>query len=167
LYREDRKLFAHYLDPVGFQEKEIVFFTKKGNKDLVKTYDDLSKVSIGVKRGTVFYKQFDEDTSLNKVQGTEDEGLAKMLVGGRFDVMASIDPANVEQEFKKMGFTNYDLTEYKHVKRTGVYYASSKKRYDDDRKETYDAINAEIKKMVVSGEVGEIYVRHGAKAPLN
>ena len=49
-----------------------------------------------------------------------------MLVGGRFDLMISIDLANVEAEFKMLGFTDYALTEYKFVKCTGVYYASSK-----------------------------------------
>jgi polar amino acid transport system substrate-binding protein len=53
-YREDRKAFTHYLDPVGFQEKSIVFFTKKGNEGKVKTYADLANVSIGTKRGSVF-----------------------------------------------------------------------------------------------------------------
>jgi polar amino acid transport system substrate-binding protein len=166
-YREDRTAFLHYLDPVGFQEKDIVFFTKKGGENMVKTYADLAKVSIGVKRGTVFYKQFDDDTSLNKVEGTEDEGLVKMLMGGRFDVMISIDPVGVKQEFDKLGFTDYVLTQYKYVKRTGIYYAASKKRYETDRKEVYDAINSEIQKMVVSGEVDKIYIKHGAEAPLH
>jgi hypothetical protein len=112
-----------------------------------------------------FYKQFDKDAALNKVEGTEDEALAKMMIGDRFDVMISIDPANIEAEFKKMGFTDYALTEYKFVKRTGVYYASSKIRYDSDRKATYDAISGEIKKMAASGEIDKIYVKHGAPAP--
>ncbi len=165
-YRESRKTEVHYLDPVGYQEKDIVFFVKKGKENVVKSYDDLKNVSIGVKRGSAFYEKFDGDTSLNKVEGTEDEALVKMFIGDRFDVMVSIDPLGMKQEFEKLGFSDYSFTEYKHVKRTGVYYASSKKRYDTDRKSVYDSINDQIQKMVSSGEVSKIYESHGATPPV-
>lgn len=162
--REERKQFAHFLDPVGYQEKTVVFFVKKGSEAMVERYEDLAKVSIGVKRGTVYFKQFDKDGALKKVENTEDAGLARMLQGGRFDVMASIDPDAAVEQFKAIGF-DYSMTNYKHFNRTGVYYASSKKRYEKDRKQAYDDVNKEIQKMVSSGEIDKIYASYGIEPP--
>ena len=47
----------------------------------------------------------------------------------------------------------------------GIYYASSKLRYDSNMKNAYDAINKEIQSMVTSGEIDNIYKEHGAPIP--
>lgn len=165
--REDRKAFLHYLRPIGFQEKSIVFFVNKGKESILSSYDDLYKLKVGVKRGTVFYPKFDKDSNIKKVEGTEDASLAKMLIHGRFDVVISIDQKGMEQEFKKIGFSDYSLADYRHAKRIGLYYATSKKRYESGKKSIYDALDSELQKMVKSGEIDKIYQTNNAPPPLH
>lgn len=166
-FRKDRLEFTHYLKPIGYQKKEIVFFVKKGRESVLKNYDDLYKIDVGVKRGTVYFPQFDNDDHLRKIEGAEDPSLVKMLIGERFDAVISIDEKGMKEEFKKLGYDDYSLADYKFVKKIGLYYASSKVLYNSGKKKLYTALDDELQKMVSNGEVDMIYRDCGAPIPLH
>jgi len=51
---EERKAFVAYLGPIGYQEKDIVFLVRKGQENLISSYEDLKKITIGVKQDAFY-----------------------------------------------------------------------------------------------------------------
>jgi polar amino acid transport system substrate-binding protein len=50
ILNEERKAFVAYLGPIGYQQKDIVFLVKKGHQSLINSYEDLKKITVGVKK---------------------------------------------------------------------------------------------------------------------
>ncbi len=65
-WTEERAKFTNYLGPIGFQEQMMNFVVLKQNKDIIQSYDDLYKYPVGVKRGTSYFKKFNEDDKIEK-----------------------------------------------------------------------------------------------------
>ncbi|CAH0537337.1 substrate-binding periplasmic protein [Vibrio marisflavi] len=159
----DREVFTNYLGPIGYQERNVKFVVLKSNKDIIKTYDDLKKYKVGVKRGTSYFKQFTDDKSIAKVETSDDEQIVKMLRGKRFEVAIIIDEGAFEHSAKKEGFTDWAYAPYEFVRRLPNYYGMSKTSPNAGE---YDALNAAIKGMATSGRVKEIYMQYNVEPPV-
>lgn len=161
---EKRKAFVAYLGPIGYQNKDIVFLVRERQENLINTYDDLKKLRVGVKTGTAYFKQFNEDTTIKKDFQTDDENMVRMFAANRFDTMIVLDVAATEKALRDIGFYDFDYANYRYVQKIGNYYGMSKKSKNID---IYSDLNSGILDLVESGKVEEIYMKYSVLPPRN
>jgi len=71
LRRPERENFIHYVQPRYLNRSEKVFYVLTGRQELIRSYDDLSNLRIGVKAGARYSPMFDTDKTLNKIQALD------------------------------------------------------------------------------------------------
>jgi len=155
--KEDRKEFVRYFSPIGYQQKNIVFIVKQGNESLIKKYDDLYNISIGVKKGTAYFEKFDNDMKINKKMSVDDKNMSLMFAANRFDAMIVLDIPSFQKALKTIGFTNYSYAEYKYVQVISNQYAMSKK---SSKIILFDKLNQAFKTLVDRGKIKEVYQKY-------
>jgi len=64
-YSKKREEFLTYVKPPYYEQK-ILFYTRKGEKELIKKYEDLYNQIIIVGRDYVYYEKFDNDQKIKK-----------------------------------------------------------------------------------------------------
>jgi polar amino acid transport system substrate-binding protein len=150
----EREKFITFLLPIAEQYLHIHFIVKQGNESNISDYNSLRNHIIGVKRGSVYFEKFDNDTTLKKVFVTDDDLLCKMLEAGRIDILATIDLSATETMMKSLGYTNYSIAVYHEDIVSGNYFAIAK---DGPLQAKADILNAALKDMVNKGRIEEIY----------
>lgn len=85
LRRVDREKYILYVQPRYRRRSEKVFYVRKGNRDLIRTYDDLKNLKIGVKAGVRYTPIFDRDKSLNKIPASDVKTNLQKLIAGEID----------------------------------------------------------------------------------
>ncbi len=160
---EAREKFITYLGPIGYQEKDILFLVKKGSEGLINHYEDLYELKIAVKRGTAYFKRFDQDKNLEKQVHMDDENMVRMFKRGRFEAMAVLDREALEEALLKHNITDYAYADYKHIQKNGNYYGMPKKYAGSI---IFKQLNNSLLNMVTSGEITHIYNQYGIKPPL-
>ena len=163
LRNKEREAFTYYLGPIGYQQKDILFLVRKGQENLLNSYEDLCKVQVGVKRGAAYFDKFNHDQKINKYLSYDDKNMSKMFAANRLDTMIILDKAAIETAFEKIGFTNYSYANYKYVQRIGNYYGLSKK---SPHAQVYQKLNEVLLEMTKSGRVAEIYKKHNVVPPV-
>lgn len=164
LYSDERRQYVEYLGPIGYQQKDIFFLVKKGQEELLNTYDDLKKIVVGAKRGTVYFKKFDEDASIQKILALDDKNMVHMFEAGRFDAMIVLDKEALEAELKNNHITAYSFANYKYVQKIGNYFAMSKK---SKVIALAPKLNQALLDMVKSGRVLAIYNQYHVAPPVD
>lgn len=155
---DERAEFMEFLGPIGVESSPVLFLARTGQEQQIQTYEDLKKMRIGVKRGTLYFPQFDKDMSMRKVGSYDDNNMVKMLIAGRFDLMIVNDKESVTaalspSEKEKVAWANYQAT-----RSLARYYGMSKaSKYKD----IAPALSAQIRDMVKKGRVAEIYQSFG------
>jgi len=158
---EDRKDIAEFLGPIGVQPTEIEFLVKSGKEHSLKSYADLKNMTVGVKRKTAYFEEFDKDTSIRRMESLDDVNLARMFDSGRFDTMIVLDKQAIEKVLKAMNIS-YAWADYKVPLKLGVFFGMSKaSKHAAVAKPLSDALKA----MVKSGRVAEIYKKFDASPP--
>ncbi len=85
---EERKSFAHFIEPAYVNMRSNVFYTIQSKSDLITRYEDLhKKIAVGTVRDASYFDQFDNDTAINKYALSDDHQLLWMLKRGRLDVV--------------------------------------------------------------------------------
>jgi len=153
------------LGPVGFAKNDVKFLVPKGQENLINQYEDLKKLTIGIKDKTFYFKRFNDDDSLTKVPSLDDANMAKMLAANRFQTMIvlGLDQAPIEAELDKIDFKDYTYASYVFHQTSGIYYGANK---DPAKKELFDNLNHELKNMMDSGRVDAIYKTYDLSPPL-
>lgn len=165
LFTADRAGYVHYLPAIGSQRKSIRFIVRADQQVTLRSYADLYGKVIGVKRGTAYFDQFDNDRQLTKSLATDDYLLAGMFRAGRLDVMAVLDTDAIEAQFHKIGFSNYRYAEYQYQQSVGNYYGASQYHYLGQKKALYEQLGQALRGMRESGEIARIYHRYGVTPP--
>ncbi|WP_245597630.1 substrate-binding periplasmic protein [Psychromonas aquimarina] len=160
---EAREKFIAFLGPIGYQNKDIIFLVKKGNEDLINHYEDLYGLKIAVKRGTAYFKRFNEDNGLEKQVHMDDTNMVRMFKRGRFDTMVVLDRESLEDALRKHKISDYAYANYKYIQKNGNYYGMPKK-YAGSR--MFSLLNKSLLNMVTSGEITHIYQQYGIKPPV-
>ncbi len=160
---EAREKFITYLGPIGYQKKDILFLVRKGRQDLINHYQDLYGIKIAVKRGTAYFKRFDQDNGLEKQVHMDDGNMVRMFQRDRFDTMAVLDREALEDALHRHNITDYAYANYKYIQRNGNYYGMPKK-YAGSR--IFNQLNKSLLNMVISGEITHIYKQYGIRPPL-
>jgi polar amino acid transport system substrate-binding protein len=88
-----RREYLYFLrTPYRLRGSDKVFYVRKGQAAMLRKYDDLQKLRIGVKNGAENFARFSADESLNKIEAKDLATNFKKLVLGRLDaVIASED----------------------------------------------------------------------------
>lgn len=165
LMTEARRAYIHYLPSIGNQQLNVRFVVRPGEEARLSRYEDLYDLSLGVKRGTAYFEPFDSDDLLGRAYASDDAQLAAMFRAGRLDTIAVIDVLPMEAQFQAMNFRAYSYAHYAHQQVLGNHFGASLKRYQSDRRELYDRLGAELKRMREEGEVALIYHRYGVLPP--
>lgn len=160
-----RRQYIHFLPSIGNQPLNVRFIVRPGEEARLSRYDDLYALSLGVKRGTAYFEPLNSDGMLGRVYASDDAQLAAMFRAGRLDTIAVLDIAPMEAQFQAMEFRDYSYAHYTHQQVLGNHFGASLKRYQGDRRELYDRLGAELKRMRESGEIALIYRRYGVKPP--
>lgn len=165
LFTQERKAYIHYLPAIGTQRKNIRFIVKPGHESRLRTYADLQEGVVGVKRGTVYFEPFDQDSSIRKALVSDDHLLASMFRAGRLDVLVVLDAEAIEAQFRSMGFSDYRYADYQHEQLIGNYFGASLRLYQGEKKALYDQLAQALRAMRDSGEIALIYNRYGLQPP--
>ncbi|MCU1718995.1 substrate-binding periplasmic protein [Pseudomonas sp. 5P_3.1_Bac2] len=163
IYTPERTAFVHYLPSLGRQQRNIRFIVRPGQQ--LRSYADLAGRTIGVKRGTVYFKAFDNDSSLNKSAATDDYLLAAMFRAQRLDTLIVLDPPAIEAQFAELHFEQYQYAEYQYEQSFANQYGASRVLYEGPKRALYERLAAVLSRMRDSGEVARIYQRYGVQAP--
>jgi len=124
--RKNREVYMHYTSP-SYYTCATVFYVKKGNKHLIKKYEDLYKYSIAYVNNSAYFKRFDEDTKLRKYPIASEFQLIRMLERSRVEVIIGTD-CQADYEIKKLGLKDkFEKAEFKPNNNVDLYIAISKK----------------------------------------
>jgi polar amino acid transport system substrate-binding protein len=153
----DREQFVTFLGPISEQKRHVNFVVAKGNEGKVTSYQSLSTLEVGTKRGSLYFDQFDTDTKLKKNVVGDDNLLVKMLQAGHVDAIITGDLAATEAALKNIGWTGFAVAPYHEDIVSGNFYGIAK---DGPLQAKADALNAALKKMSDSGRVKAIYQKY-------
>ncbi len=154
---DEREAFIEFLGPISEQKRNIVFITRHDGPQ-IHQYSDLKNINIGIKRGTAYFEQFDNDASLRKITVNDDFNLARMLQAQRIDAIIVLDLPALEMELETVGFTDYHTADYFYPNTIGNYYGMPKQHQQSQ------ALNNILLKMVADGEIDAIYQTFGLTA---
>ncbi len=157
IQKEDRKSFVKYFDPIGYQQKNIVFIVRKGKESLIEKYEDLYKITVGVKKGTVYFEKFDTDKKIQKKLSVDDKNMSMMFAANRFDAMIILDISSFEKALNALGFKEYSYANYKHVQVIANQYGMSKK---SSKIMLFDKLNNAFNSLVKQGKIRQIYQKY-------
>lgn len=161
---EERKAFVAYLGPIGCQRKDILFLVRQGEKNLLNTYEDLTRVTIGTKKDTAYFDRFNKDERLKKVLSLDDANMSRMFAAGRFDTMIVLDKGAIEKAMRDINFTDYSYANYRYAQLIGNYYGMSKKSPHINR---YSGLNETLRDLARTGRVKQIYTRYNVSPPVD
>ncbi len=124
----ERKKFMQYFDRPYLRSLPIAFYYKNNSGIRIDKFTDLYRYSdIGVLRGASYFKRFDTDPKIQKVEITTQEQLYPMLMHDRIKLMAGYIPT--ENYFiLKYGYQNViQRSDYIYNEPSNVYMAISRK----------------------------------------
>jgi len=159
---DDREGFVNFLGPIGHQDKDILFLVRKGKEHSIRRYEDLGRLTIGVKLKTAYFERFDHDSTLAKEPASDDFNLARMFMGRRFDTVAVLDKAAMESALAGLTFDDYAYADYRFEQKIGNFYGMSKA---SPNAELFSRLDATLDEMMASGRVAEIYLQFGVAPP--
>ncbi|MBF0427707.1 MAG: transporter substrate-binding domain-containing protein [Magnetococcales bacterium] len=153
-----RKQFMRFLKPIGYEQQEILFLTRKGAEKSIRNYDDLKTLKIATKKGTAYFQRFDVDNELSKVPfAGDDYGLIDLFIKGDVDTLIVLDRRALESALVGLGFTDYGYAQYRLVQQIEINYGFSKKSSNAGLAE---ALEQEMQEMLARGEVDPILSRN-------
>ena len=146
---KSRAEYIYYTTP-AYYTCSFAFYIKKGNKNLIRKYEDLYNYSIGYVRNSVYFKRFDKDTKLHKHPVTAEIQLIEMLKRDRLDIIIGND-CQVDYEIKELGLQDiFEKTQFKPQYKSELYFVISKKSpFVKDIKR----INKVIQRLVNEGKI--------------
>ncbi len=148
-----REGYMQYIDPPYLNKSIKVFYLKQGKGHLIKKYEDLHGISIGVTKGYKYFPRFNNDKRINKHSVVEIEQLLAMLEVGRFQAFIGNEIV-VDYLIRENGYSGlFEKSVYKFDAPYEVYMAISKKSVY--AKEIAD-FNKVMKDMVESGKIEQI-----------
>jgi polar amino acid transport system substrate-binding protein len=155
---EERKSNIEFLGPIGTERAPVRFLMRTGQEHLLKSYEDLKKLSVGVKRGTLYFPQFDKDHTIRRVTAQDDHNMVKMLVAGRFDVMIVNDKEATAIALDRNQITGTTWADYLASRALERYFGFSK---HSKHSALAAPFSESLKLMVKNGRVAEIYQQAG------
>jgi polar amino acid transport system substrate-binding protein len=127
-YSKDREKYTYYLQPnFATQTAGFRFFADNLSVPVIKQWDDLSNLRIGMLRGYKHFPKFDTDKKLSKIDFLDINTAVNMLLKERIDVII-VPPSFDEKSLQKID-TGKILSQqpYAHIEDISLYLGLSKK----------------------------------------
>lgn len=154
----EREAYIHFLrTPYRKFSSDKVFYVPKGKTTLVRSYNDLKTLRIGVKNGTQYFDRFDQDTQLTKDGAKDAEASFKKLLRGRVDTVAMAEDQGEAIVYSMQLQSQLDKAEYREADRTPRAVGFSKKSTHMARLPRFETAMAA---MVRDGTVRALFKRH-------
>jgi len=156
------KDYLYYLRPPLESSLSTTVFYLQMSSPNIRTYEDLSGLTVGMEIDVKYFEPFDSDSALKKYQVPRQIQLFKMLKSGRIDVFldyeeigdATLNASRFKGLFKK--------AEYRAIRNVVLNIVVPKKSpFAKDRFK----IEAVWRQLVESGKVREIYKQYGVDLP--
>lgn len=153
LRRPQREAFAYFIDPPYVTRSNKAFFVLQGKEATIGRYEDLKGLRIGVFEKNHYFKQFDQDSSLNKVHIKTTEQMFQMVAAGRLDAFVMTQEVG-EYKLREFGFDDRIVkASYVYSKPMDVHLALSKKSPLADRR---DEISSVLQDLLDQGVVEQL-----------
>lgn len=150
-YTEDRAKYIEYIDFAYYRVKPAFF--QLSSKGKVKSYKDLSNKKVGYVNGSSYFKEFDNDLTLEKVALPQEKMLITMLLRNNIDIFVGSD-IQVKYELNKRNLSGKIVeTEYSPDHQIDLFIGISKK---SELIKDKDSIEQAIRKIIDDGKVDEI-----------
>ena len=152
---QKRERYTKYLN--SHMNNVTVFYALEGHANIIKTYDDLYKHTIGYVRGSHYFEPFDSDTKIKKYAAVHERQVMNMVLQKRFPVLVGSNP-NVEYQLKETGNSGRLVkTVYDPNIQVPLYFSlSSQSKFI----EIFDQFNSTLKLMADEGEIEKILARY-------
>lgn len=153
LKTEKRCRYMTYIEPAYNSESTKAFYVPRGKAGTIKSYADLTGITIGTTLGNKYFSKFDNDSHLQKDFAQNDEANLKKLIWHRVDAVIMTETVGDYLVNKNDYQGKLEKAEYKYSLPLPVYFAVSKK---SSLSQHIPELEAAMKKMVESGEVKRI-----------
>jgi polar amino acid transport system substrate-binding protein len=160
---KERKEDVKYFSAIGYQVKNIVFAVKKGHENDIQKFEDLQKYRICTKRGTAYYDQYNDNSSIFKINSVDDADLSRKFVRGRCDAAIILDIKAFEKVMKSMKTDDYAYAKYQFANKIGNHFAMSLKSKHIN---LFQKIDTTLKKMIEFDKIKDIYKKYNLSPPL-
>jgi polar amino acid transport system substrate-binding protein len=154
----ERKGFVEFIGPFGYDHRPVSFLVRSEDKYRLTAYEDLKKIRVGVKQGTIYFPRFDADTTIQRIESKDDLNMVQMLARKRFDAMIVNDREAAEAVINTYQLSGLSWADYEVPRSQPRHYALSKK---SRHRSLAPALSATIRSMSKSGRIAEIYQAHG------
>lgn len=89
-WRKERAEYIRYVDP-SYYGCSTRFYVRAGEEERLQRKEQLKELNIGMVRGSAYYPEFDNDSSLQKMQMAQESVLLPLLASGRIDSYIGTD----------------------------------------------------------------------------
>ncbi|MCX4026239.1 amino acid ABC transporter substrate-binding protein [Endozoicomonas sp. SM1973] len=151
LKRSDREVYIQYIEPYYVNKKTSkIFYLLKGNGHLIKKYEDIYRLKVGVKIGVRYFNKFDEDSKIKKNAVTDVIQNLRMLEAGRIDAIVNTESQG-DYLIHKYGFQGkFEKAVFRPTPDVPFYFGISKK---SDYMKQFDLIQNTLHQIVKEGNV--------------
>ena len=157
LRRFERESYIVYAQPRYRARADRVFYVLKEHPKLIRTYDDLKTLKIGVKGGVKYAMEFDNDKELNKVPAKSIEMNISKLIAGQIDTFITTETEG-DYWIKTLGLEGrITKVRYKFQQLEPIYFGISKKSAFLKKAKKFGRI---LKDMTGKGTVQRIVEKH-------
>jgi polar amino acid transport system substrate-binding protein len=126
---KDREKIYHFIEPSYGYEVNQLFTLTDSKFQFSGQLNELTKYSIGTKRGYAYGESFDKTNELTKLPVLNEEVLLKLLLSDRID-MAISNPYVFNKLISKYNVSNDVKPIWPYIDKTPVYLGMTKKRND-------------------------------------
>ncbi len=144
----EREAFLYFIEPPYKSRSDKAFYVLKGKRNLIRSYDDLYKLTIGTELESKYFPEFDRDEKLKKDIVSDVELNIKKLLRGRIDTFIAT-ASHGDYLLHKMGVDDkIEQAEFAYRSENPVYFCLAEKSVWSGRK---DRIEKVIREMIESG----------------
>lgn len=148
---EERLTFTEYLGSPYATDK-ISFWVKNSSPFVIERYADLYGKKVGLIRGAVYFKAFDEEKGFTRVEVNSEDQMFRMLESGRIDTFIGYRQV-VEYLLIKYGYAGRFTQCSFQINGHGSYIAMS---LQSPNRHWQSSLETELQTMIDNGEVEEI-----------
>ena len=155
----ERLEYASFSPSISRRDKRVSFISRHLEPSQVSRFEDLSDLRLGLLRGSNYFRQLNEDESLDKHFATDVYHLAKMLQLGRIDLFASIDHGTSIDALHQADVFSWNEMDFKWESTLEVHYGMTRSSPHSE------AIFNAMGEMRLDGTIIEIYEKYGQEHP--
>ncbi len=155
----ERRRYLHFLKTAyRTRGSDKVFYVRKGAGPVIRSYEDLKPLRIGVKQGATAFPRFDADATLNKIAARDAATNFRKLALGRLDALVVaedqgeviLSQLKLREQLEKASYRFADTIAPRSV-------SVSKKAVGEAQLQALENAMAE---MVKDGTLAKLYRRH-------